>query len=110
MEPAIKLSREIIAELREDIQGFQESNQELQESNQELQKSNKELQESNKELRESKNVLHQELENACRRMIDEAIRDGKSTEETENMLIRVFSLTKKEAEEKVKEYRKNSKT
>lgn len=110
VEPAIKLSREIIAELREDIQGFQESNQELQESNQELQKSNKELQESNKELRESKNVLHQELENACRRMIDEAIRDGKSTEETENMLIRVFSLTKKEAEEKVKEYRKNSKT
>lgn len=90
VEPAIKLSREIIAELQEDIRGFQESN--------------KELQEKNRELQGSKNVLHKELENACRRMIDEAVRDGKNAEETENMLIRVFSLTKKEAKEKVKEY------
>lgn len=92
VEPVIKLSREIIAE--------------LQESNKELQESNQELQESNKELKESKNVLHQELENACRRMIGEMIKDGKSTEETENMIMRVFSLTKKEAEEKIQAYQK----
>lgn len=71
VEPAIKLSREII-----------------------------------EELQESKNVLHQELENACRRMIDEMTKDGKSTEETEEMIMKVFSLTKKDAKEKVKTYRK----
>ena len=39
-------------------------------------------------------------------MIDEAVKDGKGTEETENMLMSVFSMTKREAEEKVKVYRK----
>ena len=84
MEPAIKLSREIIAELKDDIQELQDDIQELQ---------------------DSKAALQLQLENACRRMIDEAV-NGKGTEETENMLMSVFSMTKREAEEKVKVYRK----
>ena len=85
VEPAIKLSREIIAELKDDIQELQDDIQELQ---------------------DSKAALQLQLENACRRMIDEAVKDGKGTEETENMLMSVFSMTKREAEEKVKVYRK----
>ncbi len=92
VEPAIKLSREIIEDLKDDIR--------------ELQGSNKELRNSNKRLTDSKNVLRQKLENAYGKMISEAAGDGKSTEETVNMLMRVFSLTKEEAEAKVKEYRK----
>ena len=99
VEPAIKLSREIIEDLKDDIR-------ELQDSNKELHDSNKELQNSNKRLTDSKNVLHQELEKAYGKMISEATGDGKSTEETVNMLMRIFSLTKEEAEAKVKEYRK----
>ena len=92
VEPAIKLSREIIEDLKDDIR--------------ELQDSNKELQNSNKRLTDGKNVLRQELENAYGKMISEATGDGRSTEETVNMLRRIFSLTKEEAEAKVKEYRK----
>ena len=99
VEPAIKLSREIIEDLKDDIR-------ELQDSNKELHDSNKELQNSNKRLTDSKNVLHQELEKAYGKMISEANGDGKSTEETVNMLMRIFSLTKEEAEAKVKEYLK----
>lgn len=113
VEPAIKLSREIIEDLKDDIRELQDSNKELQGSNKELQGSNKELQSSNKELQDSnkrlmdsKNVLLQELENAYGNMISEATGDGRSTEETVNMLMRIFSLTKEEAEAKVKEYRK----
>lgn len=120
VEPAIKLSREIIEDLKDDIRELQDSNKELQDSNKELQGSNKELQGSNKELQssnkelqdsnkrlmDSKNVLLQELENAYGNMISEATGDGRSTEETVNMLMRIFSLTKEEAEAKVKEYRK----
>ena len=106
VEPAIKLSREIIEDLKDDIRELQDSNKELQDSNKELQGSNKELQNSNKRLTDSKNVLRQELENAYGKMISEATGDGKSTEETVNMLVRIFSLTKEEAEAKVKEYRK----
>lgn len=83
VEPAIKLSREIMEELRDNI---------------------RELQDSNKELQDSKNALRQELENVCRGMVTEAVKDGKDREETENMLMRVFSLTKEEAKEKVKAY------
>ena len=74
VEPAIKLSREIIAELKDDIQELQDDIQELQ---------------------DSKAALQLQLENACRRMIDEAVKDGKGTEETENMLMSVFSMTKR---------------
>ena len=85
MEPAIKLSREIIEDLKDDI---------------------RELRNNNKKLMDSKNVLRQELENAYEKTIGEAAGDGRSTEETVNMLMRVFSLTKEEAEAKVKKYRK----
>ncbi len=85
VEPAIKLSREIIEDLKDDI---------------------RELRNNNKKLMDSKNVLLQELENACEKTIGEAAEDGRSTEETVNMLMRVFSLTKEEAEAKVKKYRK----
>ena len=77
VEPAIKLSWEI------------------EQENRKLRHSNDELQSNNKELR-------RELENACKRMINEAEREGKSAEEIVNMIMRVFSLTKREAEEKVK--------
>lgn len=85
VEPAIKLSREIIEDLKDDI---------------------RELRNNNKKLMDSKNVLRQELENAYEKTIGEAAGDGRSTEETVNMLMRVFSLTKEEAEAKVKKYRK----
>ena len=85
VEPAIKLSREIIEDLKDDI---------------------RELQNNNKRLTDSKNVLHQELEKAYGKMISEATGDGKSTEETVNMLMRIFSLPKEEAEAKIKKYRK----
>lgn len=90
VEPAIKLSREIIGELEEDIQKLQDSNQELQDSNQELQDSNQEL--------------HQELENGCRRLIAISQRDGKSKKETRALLMAVFALSEKEADEKMKTY------
>lgn len=90
VEPAIKLSREIIGELEEDIQKLQDSNQELQDSNQELQDSNREL--------------HQELENGCRRLIAISQRDGKSKKETRALLMAVFALSEKEADEKMKTY------
>ena len=104
VEPAVKLSREIIEELKDNIQELQDSNKELQDSNKELQDNNKELQDSNKELRDNKNALRQELENAYRGMITEAVKGGKSREETESMIVRVFSLPREKAEEKVKAY------
>lgn len=76
VEPAIKLSREIIQELQESIQELQGNNQELR----------------------------RELEKACCGLIGEAVKEGKSTKETVDMIVRVFSLTKDEAEAKVKEY------
>lgn len=84
VEPAIKLSWEI------------------EQENRELRHSNNELQNNNKELQHNNNKLRKELENACRGMINEAVREGKSTEETVYMVMRVFSLSKEEAEEKVK--------
>lgn len=83
VEPAIKLSREIIQELQESIQELQGNMQELQGNNQELRR---------------------ELEKACCGLIGEAVKEGKSTKETVDMIVRVFSLTKDEAEAKVKEY------
>lgn len=68
----------------------------------EIEQENRELRYSNKELQHNNNELRKELENACKGMINEAVREGKSTEETVNMIIRVFSLTKEEAEERVK--------
>ena len=76
VEPAIKLSREIIQELQEDIQELQGNNQELR----------------------------QELEKACRELISEAVKEGKSMEETVNMTMRIFSLTRDDAKARVKEY------
>ena len=83
VEPAIKLSREIIQELQGSIQALQGNMQELQGNNQELRR---------------------ELEKACCGLIGEAVKEGKSTKETVDMIVRVFSLTKDEAEAKVKEY------
>ena len=97
-EPAIKLSWEMEQENRE----LRHSNNELQNDNEELRNNNKELQHSNKELQHNNNELRKELENACKGMINETVREGKSTEETVNMIMRVFSLTKEEAEERVK--------
>lgn len=97
VEPAIKLSREIIQELQESIQELQGNMQELQGNIQELQGNNQELQGNNQELR-------RELEKACCGLIGEAVKEGKSTRETVDMIVRVFSLTKDEAEAKVKEY------
>lgn len=66
VEPAIKLSREVIQELKEDI---------------------KELQ--------------QEMEDACRRMIEKLEKEGKSAKEAKEDLMTIFALTEEEAEEKV---------
>lgn len=90
VEPAIKLSREIIEELREDIKGLQKGNRELQKDNGELQDSNKEF--------------HRKQENSCRNLIRRLRGEGKSMEEAEEALVEVFSLTKREAEEKVRLY------
>lgn len=73
VEPAIKLSREIIQELKEDIQELQSSNRELQ----------------------------QEMEDACRRMIEKLEKEGKSAKEAKEELMTIFALTEEEAEEKV---------
>lgn len=83
VEPAIKLSREIIEELRDDIKGLQKGNRELQDSNKEF-------------LRKQ--------ENSCRNLIRRLRGEGKSMEEAEEALVEVFSLTKQEAEEKVRLY------
>lgn len=87
VEPAIKLSREIIEELREDIQGLQDDNRELINRN---------------------NALHQELEDAFRELVNASKMEGKSTEETVNLLMKVFSLGKEDAEKKVRAYWKGA--
>lgn len=87
LEPAIRLSREIIEEL-------QESNRELQDSNKELQDSNKELQDNNKEL-------HQKMEDSCRRLIEKSIKEGKDEKEIETELMVVFALPREKAMEKI---------
>lgn len=79
VEPAIKLDREIIRELRDN---------------------NKELQDNNKELQDG---INRERESAGR-LVKELKKEGKSMEETENVLAKVFLLTAEEAEEKVKTY------
>lgn len=86
VEPAIKLDREIIQELRDDIM-------ELQDNNKELQDNNKELQDKIDRGRES--VV---------RLVNELKKDGKSREEVEDVLAKVFLLTEEEAKEKVKAY------
>ena len=90
VEPAIKLSREIIQELKDDIKGLQESNKELQDNNRELQDSNKEL--------------HQEKENACRRLIEKAQVEEKSEKEAVEELMVIFALSEETAKEKVRAY------
>lgn len=87
LEPAIRLSREIIEEL-------QDSNKELQESNKKLQDSNKELQDSNKEL-------HQKIEDSCRCLIEKSIKEGKGEKEIEAELMAVFALSREKAMEKI---------
>ena len=95
LEPAIKLSREIIQEL-------QDSNKELQDSNKELQDSNRELQDSNRELQDSNRELHQKMEDSFRRLIEKAIKEGKSGIEIEADLMAVFDLPRETAKEKIK--------
>lgn len=80
LEPAIRLSREII--------------EELQDSNRELQDSNKELQDNNKEL-------HQKMEDSCRRLIEKSIKEGKDEKEIEAELMAVFALSREKAMEKI---------
>ena len=76
VEPAVKLSREIIQELQDDI---------------------KELQDNNKEL-------HQEKENACRRLIEKVKAEEKSEKEAVKELMVIFALSEEMAKEKVKAY------
>lgn len=73
LEPAVKLSREIIEELQD---------------------SNKELQDSNKEL-------HREMEDACRRLIEKSKKEEKSEEEIVADLMAVFALSREKAMEKM---------
>lgn len=80
VEPAIKLDREIIQELRD-------SNRELQDNNRELQ-----------------NRIDQELEGSSRRLANELKREGKSEEEAKDVLMKIFLLTEKEAAEKIRTY------
>ncbi len=90
VEPAIKLSREIIQELKDDIKELQESNKELQDNNRELQDNNREL--------------HQEKENACKRLIEKAKMEEKSEEEAVEELMVIFALSEEKAKEKVRAY------
>ena len=83
VEPAIKLSREIIQELKEDIEELQGSNRELQES-----------------IRE----LHQDMENGCRRLVAALRDEGKSREETKALLMAVFAPSEKSVGEKTEIY------
>lgn len=91
LEPAVKLSREIIQELRD--------------SNKELQDSNKELQDNNKELQGNVEKLHKRVEDSYRRLIQKSESEGKTVEETEAELMAVFALTEEETREKIRHYR-----
>ena len=86
VEPAIKLDREIIQELRDNIVELQDNNKELQDNNKELQ-----------------NRIDQGRESAGR-LVKELKKEGKSREEAENVLVKVFLISAEEAKEKVKAY------
>lgn len=108
VEPAIKLSREIIEELKADIQGLQNSNKDLQDDNRELIDNNRELIDNNRELIVRNNALHQELKDAFRRLVKASKAEGKGKEETVNSLMKIFSLEKEDAEKKVRAYWKEA--
>ena len=94
LEPAIKLSREIIEELLD-------SNKKLQDSNKKLQDSNKELQDSNRKLQDSNKELHQKIEDSCRCLIEKSIKEGKDEKEIGAELMTVFALSGEKAMEKI---------
>ena len=101
LEPAIRLSREIIEELQDSNKELQASNKKLQDSNKELQDSNKKLQDSNKKLQDSNKELHQKIEDSCRCLIEKSIKEGKDEKEIGAELMAVFALPGEKAMEKI---------
>lgn len=83
VEPAIKLSREIIQELRDD---------------------NRELQDDNRKLLDNIKEYCQKMEDASRRLMEKAKSEGKGKQETAEELAAVFALSEEAAEEKVRTY------
>lgn len=59
------------------------------------------LKEDIQELQSSNRELQQEMEDACRRMIEKLEKEGKSAKEAKGELMTIFALTEEEAEEKV---------